>query len=169
MPSPRIARQGAACLVSRRGQARKARVSKFELDEGFQPHHPPFRTAVHPPPPHPAALGGETRGVLQSRARTGAPLQRKGKVLLRGVGTLRYSFPPNASVQWQPDGLTIHARRWFLGGRIPRSTSHFSQASAGADVAPWPWGLGIRQRGVQSEGGAVDRVVLYNKTAYTIM
>ena len=39
----------------------------------------------------------------------------KGEVLLRGVGTLRYLFPPNASVQWQPDGLIIHANKWFLG------------------------------------------------------
>ena len=36
-------------------------------------------------------------------------------MLLRGVGTLRYYFPPNASVQWQPDGLTIHTKKWFLG------------------------------------------------------
>ena len=36
-------------------------------------------------------------------------------MLLRGVGTLRHLFPPNASVQWQPDGLTIHTTKWFLG------------------------------------------------------
>ena len=36
-------------------------------------------------------------------------------MLLRGVGTLRYFCPPNASVQGQPDGLTIHAKKWFLG------------------------------------------------------
>ena len=42
---PRIARQGAVCLISTRGQARKARIEKFELDldEGFQPYHPPSR------------------------------------------------------------------------------------------------------------------------------
>ena len=34
-----------------------------------------------------------------------------GEVLLRGVGTLRYVFPPDASVQWQPDGLTIHTKK----------------------------------------------------------
>ena len=39
----------------------------------------------------------------------------KGEVLLRGVGTLRYVFPPNASVQWQPDGLTTHTKKWLLG------------------------------------------------------
>ena len=39
----------------------------------------------------------------------------KGEMLLRGVGALRCFFPPNASVQWQPDGLTIHTRKWFLG------------------------------------------------------
>ena len=37
------ARRGAVCSVSIRGQARKARTEKSELDEGFQPHHPPFR------------------------------------------------------------------------------------------------------------------------------
>ena len=44
----------------------------------------------------------------------------KGEVLLGVVDTLRYLFPPNASVQWQPDGLTIHTKKWlpragFLG------------------------------------------------------
>ena len=32
---PRIARQGVVRLISIRGQARKARIEKFELDEGF--------------------------------------------------------------------------------------------------------------------------------------
>ena len=45
-------------------------------------------------------------------------LSEKGEVLLRGVGTLRYIFPPNASVQWQPDGLAIRAQKWFLGARF---------------------------------------------------
>ena len=35
---PPIARQGAACLVSTRGQAREARTDKFAPDEGFQPY-----------------------------------------------------------------------------------------------------------------------------------
>ena len=39
----------------------------------------------------------------------------KGEVLLEGVGTLRYSFPPDASVQWQPGQLTINTKKWFLG------------------------------------------------------
>ena len=39
----------------------------------------------------------------------------QGEVLLRGVGTLRYDFPPKASVQWQPGDLTIHTKKWFLG------------------------------------------------------
>ena len=43
IPLPRIARQGAGCLLSIRGQARKARIERFELDEGFQPYHPPVR------------------------------------------------------------------------------------------------------------------------------
>ena len=36
-------------------------------------------------------------------------------MLLRGVGTTRYSFLPDASVQWQPDGLTIHSKKRFPG------------------------------------------------------
>ena len=34
----------APALLSIGGQARKARIEKFEPDEGFQAHHPPFRT-----------------------------------------------------------------------------------------------------------------------------
>ena len=40
--SPRIARQGSACLISTRGQARTTRIGTFELDEGFQPYYPPW-------------------------------------------------------------------------------------------------------------------------------
>ena len=40
---------------------------------------------------------------------------RRPEVLLRGVGTLRYFFPPSASVQYQPDGLTIHTKKGLLG------------------------------------------------------
>ena len=29
-------------------------------------------------------------------------MSEKGEVLLGGFGALRYLFPPNASVQWQP-------------------------------------------------------------------
>ena len=42
----------------------------------------------------------------------------KGEVLLRGVGTLRCFTPPNASLQWQPDGLTIYTNKWVLGARF---------------------------------------------------
>ena len=64
---------------------------------------------------------------------------QKGEVLRRGVGTLRYLLPPNASVQGQPDGLTIHTQKWFLGAgflgappislswSILRPTSHSSR------------------------------------------
>ena len=45
------------------------------------------------------------RGGAAGRALHGS---ENGEVLLREVGTLRCLFPPNASVQWQPDGLTIH-------------------------------------------------------------
>ena len=42
---PRVARRGTGCVNSARGSARKTRTDKCELDEGFQPHHPPFRVA----------------------------------------------------------------------------------------------------------------------------
>ena len=35
-------------------------------------------------------------------------------------------FPPSASVQWQPDGLTIHTKEVVPRSQIPRSASHFS-------------------------------------------
>ena len=38
---PRIARQGTVSLISTTRQARKARIEELELDEGFQPYHPP--------------------------------------------------------------------------------------------------------------------------------
>ena len=46
LPSPRIARQGTACLISIREKTRKARIEKFELDEGFQPCPPPLPNPV---------------------------------------------------------------------------------------------------------------------------
>ena len=43
-------------------------------------------------------------------------------MLLSGVGTLRYALILSEtllvkcpSVQWKPDGLTIHTRKWLLG------------------------------------------------------
>ena len=39
----------------------------------------------------------------------------KGEVLLGGVGALRRTSPPDAYVQWQPDGLAVHTKKWFLG------------------------------------------------------
>ena len=50
----------------------------------------------------------------------------KGEVLLRGVGTLYDIFQSSVktllvkypSVQWQPDGLTIHTNKWLLGARF---------------------------------------------------
>ena len=47
-------------------------------------------------------------------------------VLLRRFGTLRYFrslvkalLVKCPSVQWQPDGLTIHTKRWFLEAGFP--------------------------------------------------
>ena len=40
---PRTARRGTLCVITTRG-ARAVRIDTFELDEGLQPYHPPFRT-----------------------------------------------------------------------------------------------------------------------------
>ena len=48
MLSARLARQRIVCLISTRGFARTTRIEKFELDEVFQPYHPPFRNARLP-------------------------------------------------------------------------------------------------------------------------
>ena len=45
----------------------------------------------------------------------GGSHSEKGEVLLRGVGTLQYFSPPDASVQWQPDDLAIPTNMWLLG------------------------------------------------------
>ena len=54
----------------------------------------------------------------------------RGEVLLRGVGTLRYYFPPNASAQWQPGDLNPH-QKVAPGSQIPSTTSHLSYARPG--------------------------------------
>ena len=71
---------------------------------------------------HPDRRPNGARSCSRRRPRRRSQVRRrgqlpseKGKLLLRGVGTLRYLFPPNASVQWQPDVLTIHTNKWFLG------------------------------------------------------
>ena len=46
-------------------------------------------------------------------------VSEKGEVLLRGIGTLRYLFPQNACVQWQPDGLTSPRQKVAPRSRIP--------------------------------------------------
>ena len=65
------------------------------------------RGEIHPAKP--------TRSSGRAWLQTPGLRPEKGEVLLRGVGALRYSFPPNASVQWQPGDLTIHTKKWFLG------------------------------------------------------
>ena len=64
------------------------------------------------------ATGSQSNSTLPpsyTQALISARASEKEEVLLRGVGTLRHFFPPDASLQWQPDGLTIHTQRWFLG------------------------------------------------------
>ena len=46
----------------------------------------------------------EQRIIIRERA--GAPK--------RGRHSTIHVFPPDPSVQWQPDGLTIHTNKWFL-------------------------------------------------------
>ena len=63
-----------------------------------------------------------------------------GEVLLRVVGTLRYVFPSNASVQWQPDGLAIPTKKWFLGagflGAPPISLTCYLRPTRSAGPGP---------------------------------
>ena len=35
--------------------------------------------------------------------------------IIRGSALYDMAFPLDASVQWQPDDLTIHTDKWFLG------------------------------------------------------
>ena len=66
----------------------------------------------------------------------------KGEVLPRGVGTLRDLFAPSASAQWQPDGLTIHTKKRFLGagflGAPPISLIRPACICIGSGWLPWP-------------------------------
>ena len=81
--------------------SRRARTSSSDVNR-----HPP-QCRNQPPKPVAGWHAGGPRLI--------GSVREKGEVLLRGVGTLRYVFPPSASVQRQPDGLTTHANKWFLG------------------------------------------------------
>ena len=78
--SARIARQRIVCLISIRGQARQARIGKFELDEGFQPYHPPFRAEPRallgvPAVDHHVLPNGQPQdGVLAAQGQADPPL-----------------------------------------------------------------------------------------------
>ena len=52
--------------------------------------------------------------------------RRRGKCSKGGSALCDVFFPPNASVQWQPAGLTVHPQRVVPRSRIPRSASRFS-------------------------------------------
>ena len=70
----------------------------------------------------------------------GILLPGKGGVLLRVVGGGHSTtfLPPNASVQWQPDALTIHTNKWFLGAGFPTGPSTWGREpwSPQAEWAP---------------------------------
>ena len=68
----------------------------------------------------------------------------------------RKSFPP-----WKDIYIYIHIRI-----SISTIIIHSYLARRGRRCGT---GLGAHHRGVQSEGGAVDEVALYNKTTYNIM
>ena len=44
-------------------------------------------------------------------------IRERGSAPKRGRHSTIF-FPPNASVQWQPDDLTNRTRKWFLGARF---------------------------------------------------
>ena len=49
---------------------------------------------------------GWVRRLVRVRDRGGAPKRGRHSTIF---------VPPHASVQWQPDGSTIHTKKWFLG------------------------------------------------------
>ena len=81
-------------------------------------------------------------------------------VLESSVETLLVKCP---SVQWRPDGLTIHAKKWFLGARFLGSTSHFShyrvdlalRRPRGQVAAGYPTGF------MWAERGCICYVIVY--------
>ena len=83
---------------------------------------------IHTPPTPPlckvfgmAPSKGPIRAALRD-APACLHASEKGEVLLTGVGTLRHFFKSSVktllvkcpSVQWQPGGLIIHTKQWFL-------------------------------------------------------
>ena len=42
-------------------------------------------------------------------------VREEGSAPRRGRHSAMCVFPPNASVRWQPDGLTIHTKKWLQG------------------------------------------------------
>ena len=94
--SPRLARDV--------GRPRMGRATGICFDTRATPYTPAWRPAAP-----------TCSSLPMSFVTAIAPLKGEGEVLLQGVGTLRYPFPPNASVQWQPGDLTVHAKKCFLG------------------------------------------------------
>ena len=63
----------------------------------------------------------------------------RGSAPKRGWHSTIILFPPNASSQWQPDGLAIPAKKWFPGAGFLGGTSPFSYgARRGRGSEPRP-------------------------------
>ena len=58
------------------------------------------------------------RSTRRSTACAGPRVRERGSAPKRGRHSTIF-FPPNASVQWQLGGLTIHIKKWFLGAGFP--------------------------------------------------
>ena len=101
-PERRKRRRGRAeAMEGIAGRAQRRSVTQRE-GASQRPSQPASQTGQPIPPP---------QCQLSARERGSAPERGRHSTIC---------FPPNASVQWQPDGLTIHihTKKWFPGARF---------------------------------------------------
>ena len=79
------------------------------------PHAERLQARLEPPHPRQRLRAGPTSRRLH---RPGGVVRVRGSAPKRGRHSSDIFSPPNASVQRQPDGLTIHTQKWFLGARL---------------------------------------------------